>query len=766
MRKILKIAKLELSILVYSPVVWLVLPIFFVLCGLGFIDNLQNTLVLISYGKGKPLTTLLFGGEYGLFTTIQQTLYLYLPILTMSLMSRETNSGSIKLLLSSPVKLREIILGKYLAIVALGLAFIAILAVFGVIGFFSVPHMEVGMVISGLFGLFLLVCTYAAIGLFMSCLTIYQIVAAIATLSIFVALRYVGDVWQSVNFVRDLTYFLSISGRTDLMIAGLIKTADVFYYLIVIYMFLSFSILYLKNQRELKTWKVKLGKYLLVFTSALALGYITSRPALTGYLDTTVGKSMSLTDAGQEIAKKIDGELKITTYVNLLSPGLYSFLPQKRNADLGQQEPYRRYIPGMKNEYVYYYHLTTDTTLAFYKNNPLYAKLKDTKAIAEKVAYSMDLNIKDFMTPDEIDKMIDLKSEGYLHLRKLEYKGRTTTQRLFVLDQDAYPKESEWMASLKQLLGDTAKMVFLTGNNESDIINKNDRGYKTVAFDKTQRKSFINQGFDVDTLNLNTQDIPDKGEILVMGDPTVPFSAAAEKKLSDYIKNGGNMLITTNPGRQDIVNPILSKLGLQLKNGMLVKPDKDMAVDKIKSRISSDAVGMDRNIDLLHNGNWELTLKEVSAIAYSDSSEFKIKSLWKSPDGGWNKVVPLDINATALEFNSSQGDQKGIFATSVALTRNVKNKEQRIIVTGDADFMSNVELDNFPPTATQMNINSIFRWLAYGKFPVDEIRPNAKDIDITVSKEQISAFGIVCKFVLPAILVVIGMIVLFKRRRN
>ncbi|HMF73797.1 MAG TPA: ABC transporter permease, partial [Flavitalea sp.] len=213
MRKILKIAKLELSILIYSPVVWIVLPIFGVLCGMNVLDTLRDyqTSLSLSGGGGSPLTRDIYGLPGGLFVNIQQTLYLYLPILTMGIMSRETSSGSIKLLLSSPVKLREIILGKYLALVMLCMAFIAILSLFALVGIFSIEHADIGMLISGLFGLFLLICTYAAIGLFMSCLTNYQIVAAIATLAVFSALRFVGSVGQAMDVVRDLTSVLSIS---------------------------------------------------------------------------------------------------------------------------------------------------------------------------------------------------------------------------------------------------------------------------------------------------------------------------------------------------------------------------------------------------------------------------------------------------------------------------------------------------------------------------------------------------------------------------
>lgn len=403
MRKIIKIAKLELSILFYSPVAWLVLAIFMIQCGLSFLDNLQsiNTSLGLGY-QTRPITGSLFGGSSGLFTTIQSNLYLYLPILTMGLMSRETSSGSIKLLLSSPVKLREIILGKYLAIIGYGLMLILVLAIFGLIGIFSIDHADAGMVFSGLFGLYLLICTYAAIGLFMSCLTTYQVVAAISTLAVFAVLRFVGSLGQNIDFVRDLTYFLSISGRTDKMIAGLITTKDILYYLIIISSFLFLCVLRLKTERELKPWSIKTGRYLALICIALLLGYLTSRPMLTGYLDVTTAKSLTLTKASQELAAKIKGELKVSTYANMLAPQIWNLLPASRIGDLNRLEQFKRFIPGMEMTYNYYYQKPLDSNFAEYRYNPNLRGISNTDKIADQMAINMDINRKLFISPREM----------------------------------------------------------------------------------------------------------------------------------------------------------------------------------------------------------------------------------------------------------------------------------------------------------------------------------------------------------------------------
>ena len=104
MKVIFKIAKSELSMLFYSPVAWLILVIFTFQSSMAF-SNLFSDLV-VDQAVGNRLwdvTEKVFSSFRGLLSQVQQYLYLYIPLLTMGLMSKERNNGSIKLLFSSPI---------------------------------------------------------------------------------------------------------------------------------------------------------------------------------------------------------------------------------------------------------------------------------------------------------------------------------------------------------------------------------------------------------------------------------------------------------------------------------------------------------------------------------------------------------------------------------------------------------------------------------------------------------------------------------------
>ena len=169
MKTIYKLARTELLTVFYSPIAWLVLVAFTFQVVTIFTLLLQNLALTQSLGFGLyDVTYNVFSSfEGGVFSNVQGYLYLYIPLLTMGLMSKDLGSGSIKLLYSSPITNTQIILGKYLSMMIFGLLLMAILVIFILFGAFVIKDFEYPAILSGLLGLYLLLCAYAAIGLFM-----------------------------------------------------------------------------------------------------------------------------------------------------------------------------------------------------------------------------------------------------------------------------------------------------------------------------------------------------------------------------------------------------------------------------------------------------------------------------------------------------------------------------------------------------------------------------------------------------------------------
>ena len=753
MKTIYRIAKTELNTMFYSPVAWVVLVIFSIQSSWKFFDTLER------FEKGQKMgqnmdnmTQVIFSGFSGLFTEMQNYLYLYVPLLTMGLISREINSGSIKLLLSSPIQIKDIVLGKFLAIAGYCLLFMAILGLIGVSAYFCIDNLDISFVLSGLLGLYLLVCTYAAIGLFMSCLTSYQVVAAISTLVVLAGLNFVGKLWQDIDYVKDLTYFLSISGRANEMIEGLIVSKDVLYFILVSTLFIGLSIFKLQTGRDAQTVSKRVLKYSGLVIAIFSLGYITSRAPLTFYTDMTRTNDRTLTKASQEIVKKIDGPIKITTYVNLLDINYYMGMPYSQNQDFASFDKYSRFLPQIEMDYVYYYDTSTNTAL--YEQNP---GLND-KQLAEKLLETQDIKLKKLYSPAEINKIINLKPEQNRVVRTVEYNGKKTYLRMYD-DMFKIPFEKEISASLKRLVTTPVKIVFATGNMERSIEKNGDKNYKIGFNEITFRNSLINQGFDVASVDINAQNIPQQTDILIVADPKTQLSQGAIDRISQYIDQGKNVMLLAEPETNTALTPITAKLGLGFTKQTLVQESETNAPDYLVTEFEKT---IDTTVIKLHKSQYTIPLLGSSGIITAKDAGFKVTPLLKTNSQPvWES--PAGISSISQDLKK-QPSTKAV-PLVVALTRNINGKSQKIIVAGDADFMGNAELGR-QQSGTFQFFTDVFTWFSNYEFPIDTTRPKSTDNKIMVSSNQVFITKITFIAIFPLLIIAAGAFILIRRNRR
>lgn len=736
MKIIIRIARQELSLLFHSPVAWLILIVFPVQIGIDFIHYIQMIGRAQRMGSHfSEVTAMIFASpQQGFFPGVKSTLYLYIPLLTMGLISRETHSGSIKLLLSSPIKVRDIVLGKYVAMMGYGALLLLIIVLYGISGSFFIENMDWKLLVSGSTGLYLLICAYAAIGLFMSSLTTYQVVAAISTLAVLAGLNFIGGLFQGNDAVRGITHFMSISGRTEQFIFGLISSEDAFYFVLVIGFFLAITGMRLLDQREARPTYIRALRYVGLIALCFLTGYISSRPIFTGYIDMTATKTHTLGPQSLELIKGMQKPLKITTYVNILDNNYYLGAPEKKSADERILTPYRRFMPNLQMEYVYYYDFSNNKQL--YKNYPG----ESDAAIAKKVADIQDLNYKKVIPPEEIRKTVDLSGEENRLVRLLQYGNQKTFLRYYN-DIRIYPSEQEFTAALKRIVTpqQIPVVTFLTGNGERSITKEGDAALKKFVNELSFRGALINQGFNVDTVNLVHEEIPAATSVLVIADPKIAIPPVAQAKLDQYIASGGNLFVITEPGSQEILKPILQQLGVQQEDTPVLEESRDYAPDFILAGFSDSA---------------EMIAPKLAAYK-ADSA-----------------VVSM-VGAVSLQYGQQHGFHtvplliaKNRQALAVAAERKVKDKVQRIIVTGDADFMSSGELARRKPDIwNQPMITELFRWFTYGDFPVNTGAIRSKDAidsdDNGILMMRIFFFGVI-----PVSLLIFATVLLLYRKRR
>ena len=212
------IAKREFGAYFKSPVAYIVLVAFVGLNLFLFFNSffLVRTASLESFFGGMPFLFLFFG-----------------PAIAMRLLAEERGSGTIELLLTMPVRDSQVVLGKFLAAVALFAVGLGLtLPVVYTVG--SLGPLDYGATFAGYIGALLLGATYLAVGLFASAMTKNQIVAFIVGLAICLGLYLLGIFFQSGGSIGPILQYFSPQFHFQKIARGVIELRNVVYYVSII----------------------------------------------------------------------------------------------------------------------------------------------------------------------------------------------------------------------------------------------------------------------------------------------------------------------------------------------------------------------------------------------------------------------------------------------------------------------------------------------------------------------------------------------------
>ena len=708
--------------------------------------------------------------------TVHTPTGIYIPLITMGIMSREKTAGTDKLLLSSPVSETKIVLGKFLSMVFYGAIMLSALLIQAIFCCVVVKDIDAGPVFSGLLGLYLLLLAYSAIGIFMSSLTRYQIIAAVGTIAALFGLNYMTSVGQGIPVLRDIMYWLGISGRASTFIQGMICSEDVIYFVAVTAFFLALTIIKMMSESERCTKSAITLSYVGSFMILCCVAFFSARPALKAYLDTTRTKACTLTEESQKVMAELEGPMTITTYVNLLGNSLYDGLPRNYTRDVERFAHYLRFKPEIKMKYVYYWHAS--------ESNPINTKVFQGLTDAEKAAKMAEINkinLKKFLSPDQIvdlEEQLDLPTEDYRFIRVIEGGpyGRTARLRMYE-DQERHPGEMEITAAMKTLYADLPKVGVVYGHGERDVFNIGDKGYFMFASSYVFRHALVNQGFDVDVIEITENDIPEDINILLIADPQEAYSAVELQRISDYIAKGGNAMIAGKPYAREKLDPIMDMIGVSFVDGILVQESKDHAQNLIIGDIAYDVLKVSQNfIGAIAKKN-NIVGENAMAIDASKASEkgFEVinmvttDSLANDKRRVWNELQVTDFENNKAEFNPEKGEMSLKSAPlAVALTRNVADKEQRIVVLGNADMIANVELMKSRSGVRASNytlITESFRYLSQDEFPIYAPRPAGPDTDLLYLKREARLWvKWIFNLVIPALIALFGIFLLIRRK--
>lgn len=232
MKNILAICTKELYTYFVSPIAYFVIIVFTAISGFIF----SNWLIAFS---GETSSAVVMQVVFGNLAII---LLFFTPVLTMKLFAEERKSGTIELLLTSPITDGQVVMGKFLASWTLLLIMLGFTLLFPFLTSRFGP-LDIGVLLSGYLGLILISSCFIAFGLLMSSMSKNQIVAALTSFGFFLILWVIGMLSNKSGPFEKMLRYLSFLDHYNDFARGVIKLNDVVYYLsfVIVCLFATFK---------------------------------------------------------------------------------------------------------------------------------------------------------------------------------------------------------------------------------------------------------------------------------------------------------------------------------------------------------------------------------------------------------------------------------------------------------------------------------------------------------------------------------------------
>jgi ABC-type uncharacterized transport system involved in gliding motility auxiliary subunit len=351
--------------------------------------------------------------------------------------------------------------------------------------------------------------------------------------------------------------------------------------------------------------------------------------------------------------------------------------------------------------------------------------------------YKTDISLE-FIDPASIPEKtreLNIGSEGGI---LIEYQGRV--ERLVLIDEQSLTN------ALLQLVNANERWVsFLSGHGEraaTGIAN-----FDLGTFGKTLDQHKIK----AQTLNLATiPAIPDNSSLLVISAPAVSLMTGELMLIKQYLDKGGNLLLLTDPNNSQLT-PLLDYLGIRVLEGTLVDGQSKLyGIDDPSFVLASEY-----SKHPITKGFQTITVyPTVSALDIEPTSPFESTALLSSAKQSWTETSPV---SGKIRFDANSAEKAGPLNFAYALTRDMdKDKQQRIVVVGDGDFLSNTYIGNVGNL--DMGLRMV-NWLIHDDNFIDIPAKTTPDGSLQLSNTTIAVLSFGFLIVLPSALLLMGILV-------
>jgi ABC-type uncharacterized transport system involved in gliding motility auxiliary subunit len=342
----------------------------------------------------------------------------------------------------------------------------------------------------------------------------------------------------------------------------------------------------------------------------------------------------------------------------------------------------------------------------------------------------------------------------------IEYQGRS--EKIQEAGETSLTNALQRLATAEE-----RTIVFIEGHGDRSPLGKANHDLQQFA-DELKRK-----GFTIAAANLATTPlIPDNADVLVIAGPRTNLLPGEVKLIEDYLSKGGNLWWLADPGALHGLEPLAKQLGISFLPGVVV----DASTQLLGIDDPTFALVSDYPPHAITQGFQQMTMfPSAAAMEQVEKSDFEKEPLLATLARSWTELGPIEGK---IAFDADKGERQGPLDLGYAVTRPLHAEssdkdvdqeksaastpsEQRIVVVGDGDFLSNTYLGN--GGNLELGINMV-QWLSRGDALINIPAKIAPDGKLQLSPFASGTIAVGFLFVLPLLLIGIGAWVWFKRR--
>lgn len=702
------IYKKELKTFFTTVIGWLFIAAHICLAGLYFLAiNLMES----------------YGNVAGSVSSILFLLLLTTPILSMRILAEEKKQKTDQLVLTSPVSVSGIVVGKYLAMATVFTVPVLVMCLFPLIltqfGNVAVMESYTAILVYYLFGL-----TCLAVSLFVSSITESQVIAAVVSFAVlfvgYMMSSICSLVSQSGNLLTKILNRFDFYSRLSSLLGGTLDLKAVAYFitLIVVFLFLATqSIQKRRYQMSVKT--LQFGAYstgmiaMVLVIAVFANMALSVLPDRYTTIDVTDERLFSLTDTTKSLVQNLEED--VTIYI--------------LNSESGQ-----------------------DTTLG--STLEQYADLSDhIKLVYKDPVVSPDFfkNYTDTITMNSLIVESDrrFKAINYSDVYEYTYDYTNYTQEV-----TGYDAEGLLTSAIAYVTSDSAPMIYqLNGHDELSLSDSFVTGLKK-------------ENADLSDLTLLTEEaVPEDADGVIILAPTSDLNAEDADKLIAYLEQGGNLLIETafiDSYTSDMPNlsRVLEWFGVSIGDGLVLEGDQSMMYQHpayLLPEVKYDALTIG-----VYGSSYDYVMMPYGqSILVEERKDVDVTTLLETSSNAYTKTGLADNS----DMTRTENDAQGPFFVGIKAQKEVgENTAQLILYASEmlfTDTANQYTMDNNLKLFTNA-VNSMTGEEQSASVPVKTFATYY----LTVPSADALKLGILFIGVIPAALLICGVVIWARRRRK